>query len=381
MKQQHHLRCLWAMAVLLLGASCKKDTGHQAPPPPGKNYQVVTTGTVFSKLAGTYEGSYWINEKRYPLDMGGSIQIFPYGFEKQGNDFYFTGGYAGTHGGGQVLLPCYWKNNVKINLPIDQLVFSERCGSRDIRWFNDALYILGDADLQPVIWKIKGTQITVIRPQGLATQSIGLMPGGNLEVYNNTLYMAGAEKSAAYDGNTVFSAGYWTIDNNDDVVFHVVEDDLSYALCFGMAVNAKGLYIVGEYHATDPNSAKPVIWTPGGHLNVIDQMNASKQRLNEVIVDDDGILYVNVLDIQTKVPTVWKLTSANAYKSITSQIPVGADGMCNNLAIADNKLAYAYTHQKGETYDAAYVFDGKTVPLEMDRTMFVTIHRTRVFGL
>jgi hypothetical protein len=381
MTQQRTIAYQLVAAMVLFVTSCKKETGQQVPPPPVKNYQVVTTGSVYNKASAAYEGSYWINNKKFPLEMGGSQQVFPYGLEKAGNDFYFAGGYEGNHGGAQILLPCYWKNSTKVNLPVDQLEFYERCGSRDIRWFNGAWYVLGDADLQPVIWKIKGSQVTVIRPRGVAATSLGIMPGASLEVFNNTLYFAGTEKATANDGRTIFSAGYWTIDNQDDVTFHVVEDNLAYALCFGMAVSSKGLYIVGEYHATDPNDAKPVIWTPGGHLNVINQMNASKQRLNEVIVDNEGFLYVNVLDLQRRVPTVWKLTSADTYESFTSEIPAGAVGMCNNLATVDNKLAYAFTHQKGETYFAGYVFDGKTVPLEMDTSMFITISRTRVFAL
>jgi hypothetical protein len=294
-----------ALLVLLLSvlSSCRKDPPPD--PPPGKSYEVITTGTLFNPTTQAYEPHYWVNEKLFSLAMGGAQEAFPYGMVKTGTDLYITGTYTGLHPqyGYPVILPCYWKNGQKYDLPANGLDFDERCSAIDIKWLNGALYLLGDADLKPVIWKIKQGAVSLI-PVPLTPGTVDARRGANLEVYNNQLYFAGNEKKEK-DGKMIFSSGYWTVDAADKIGFSVLEDNLAYALCFGLSVSSKGLYITGEY-ATAPGIEKPVIWTLQGHLPVADQLNPSTQLLNESVIDAHGTIYLNILDIQPYQPLIWK---------------------------------------------------------------------------
>jgi hypothetical protein len=364
------------LSITFVAGCCKEHQQQEPPPPPV--YQAVTTGALYNVSAGIYEPYYWINEKKFPLAMGNSSQAFAYGLAKKDNDLYFAGTFSAPHprDGHPVILPCYWKNGTKYDLPVNEINFTERCTANDLKWFNGALYLLGDADLQPIVWKIKNGVVSMIHlPVDPAACSVS--KGSNLEVYDNKLYFAGNEKKKK-NGQVLFDAGYWTIDAMDKIVFTILEDDLAYALCFGMAVSSKGLYITGEY-ATAPGAEKPVIWTKQGHLAAAGQLNAGTQRLNESVVDAHGTIYLNILDIQPYQPHVWKLPAAGGIESIKPLVPVAAKGFCNNLAVLDDQFAYAYSYGLDAQYEAVLVWNNKAIPLEFDRKQFVNLYRTAIY--
>lgn len=366
---------------MITGVSCRKDSGHT--PPDEKKYQLVTTGTLYDSVTRKYEPFYWIDEQRFPMGLHGSAQGFPYGIEKSASDLYAAGGYQGFHpeSGELILMPCYWKNGEKIDLPVGGLSFSERCGAADLKWFNGALYIIGDADFMPVIWKVKDElNIEVIRIP-IDKDVTDVRKGSNLEKYNNKLYFAGSQKKEK-EGRQIFNAGYWEIGADDNSSFHVFEDNLGYALCFGITVSSKGIFIVGEYDAAG-NSPKPVIWSKQGHLPVSNQLNANHQRLNESVIDDSGNLYVNVMDIQQHQPLLWKLpANGTNHEPIKPEVPSKAKGFCHNLSSIDNKIGYTYLYElpDGKKY-AATVFDNKTINLDLNNSKFPYIHRTGIFRL
>ncbi len=370
------------LLVAIAGISCRKDSG-QIPPPVEKKYQLVTTGTLFDPVTHKYEPFCWIDEERFPLELSGSAQGFPYGIEKRGSDLYVAGGYQAQHpvSGALVLMPCYWKNGEKIDLPVEGLSFYERCGAVDLKWFNGAIYIIGDADFKPLIWKIRPGLSPEIIPITYDNTVLDVRKGSNLELFNERLYVAGSLKREE-DGLPVFTAGYWEIGTDDKSKFHIIEDGLAYALCFGITVSSNGLFIVGEY-GTSPNTAKPVIWTAAGHLPVSARLNASYQRLNESVIDPAGNLYVNVLDIEQYQPLVWKLpVHAGDYAPIKPEVPAGARGFCHNLSSVDNKIGYTYSYELAAgQHVAATVFNGKSVSLELSNSPFPYLHRTSIFLL
>lgn len=360
------------MSVIILGVSCRKDHGEQ-PPPPVKEYDVITTGVILNPTGNVYDPYYWINDQRVPLEKDGSYEAFPYGIEKVGNDLYVAGGYTHT----AVLEPCYWKNGIKKDLPIDGLNIELRCGAHDIKWFNNALYILGDVDLRPVIWKVKGNDITIIpiKPAGNVSDVQAAM---NLEVYNNKLYFATAQKVT--NGTTTFrEAGYWVMDDADKVTYHALESNLLQALCYSLAISGKGIFVAGEYrdNISTPYPL-PTVWSLQGRLPVVNQVNPNSQRINEVVLDGSGKIYLNVLDYSSTKPMVWKITG-NTYDPLSPTIPATAKGYVQNLAMRDDKLAYGYTYIIDNKFYAGYSFNGTQAELKIPTHDFLMIHRTSIF--
>lgn len=382
MKGMYNSLFCFMLFVMVTGISCRKESGH-VPPPEEKKYQLITTGTLYNSVTLKYEPFYWIDEQRFPMELHGSVQGFPYGIEKVVSDVYVAGGYQGFHpeSGELIMMPCYWKNGEKIDLPVRGLSFSQRCGTADLKWFNDALYIIGDADFIPVIWKVTEGKDPEIVGIPIDKEILAVKKGSNLEKYNNKLYFAGAMKREE-EGRQVFSAGYWEIGADDKAAFHVVEDNLGYALCFSISVSSKGIFMAGEYDAVG-NNPKPVIWSQQGHLPISNRLNASSQRLSESVIDDSGNLYVNVLDIQQYQPLLWKLpANTSSHEPIKPEVPAAAKGFCHNLSSIDNKIAYTYLYELpgGKKY-AATVFNSKTTELDLNKSEFPYIHRTGIFRL
>lgn len=366
------------ICVLISFSACKKQK-DQPPPPANKEYKVITTATLYNPANGHYEAACWINETRVILDAGNADQCFPYGIEKKGEDIYISGGfaYSDPSTGSSLLMPCYWKNGQKINLPVDGLSISERCGASDLKWFNNALYIIGDADLAPVIWKVKDGHVTII-PVPWGNNTLDVRKTGNLQVYNNQLYIGGNQKRL-HNGETVFTAGYWSVDQNDNVSFHIIEDNLSYALCFYLSVSDKGVFIAGEYSSTAISEARPVVWTSSGHLPVSNSFNPAYHRLHTCVVDEKGNIYLNVRDLQLYQPVLWKVPAAGAHQLIQPAVPPGAKGFCEAVDIDGDQLAYAYMYELNNQHYAAYIFNGKTVPLDIYNNKLSNINRMKLF--
>lgn len=371
---------LFLTGLMLLLSACRKQEDQQAPPPPGdKEYDVITTATLYNAGTRSYEAACWLNGTRNILDAAGADQAFPYGMEKVGSDLYISGGfaYSDPSAGNDVLMPCYWKNGQKTNLPVDGLEVDERCAAGDVTWFNNALYFTGDADLAPVIWKLRDGKASII-PVPMGDGVVAARKTSNAQLYNHKLYIGGNQKKII-NGQPVFNAGYWTVDQDDQISFHVVEDNLSYALCFSIAVTAKGVFLPGEYSVTSTLNARPVIWTSAGHLPISAQFNPAYHRLHTCAPDDQGNVYMNVLDIQTYQPVIWKVPAAGTHELIKPVVPANAKGLCHGLNIADDELAYFYKYEADNQYEAAYVFKGKTVPLDIYNHGASKLHRIRVF--
>ncbi|HEX2848185.1 MAG TPA: hypothetical protein VHN59_16695 [Chitinophagaceae bacterium] len=366
------------LAIMLL-ASCRKQNGQSLPPPPDKKYEIVITATLFNPSNHRYEATCWINGAKSILDAGTANQAFSYGIEKKGTDVYISGGfaYSDPSEGNELLMPCYWINGQKVDLPVDDLDINERCSASDLKWFNNSLYITGDADLLPVIWKVKDGVTTIIRlPTG--DDVLDLRKTGNLQVYNNQLYIGGNQKKIR-NGETVFTAGYWTIDQNDRVSFNILEDNLSYALCFNIAVSAKGIFIAGEYASANNSTPRPVVWTGSGHLPVSATFNPSYHRLHTCAVDEKGDLYLNVFDIQLYQPVIWKVPASGMPQLIQPAVPTNAKGFCHTIDISIDQLAYVYMYEADGRYYAAYTFNGKTIPLDIYSSERPAIHRLKIF--
>lgn len=365
---------LWILtATILIG--CQKDDAPP-PPPPLETHQLVTTGYLIGNN-NLNTPCYWIGSEKHELDQDDALEAYPYGFDKIGNDIYIAGGYSPD---GFSVKPCYWKNGDMIKLPTVLSMPVDRTSVRDVRWFNDAIYFLGDVDLAPYIWKIKNSIVTITPLKGNENQPGGLRSGGNMEVHNGILYIAGNEAYVRADGTTEFMTGFFTVDQADHQQFHVMEDDLGYALSGAIAVSDKGLYINGQA-ASNPARVDEasVMWTNNGRMPQVNLLNRGRQRVGQVVIDAAGDVYTTIYDIQDYKPVFWKLTPGNNFQVIKPPVPAGAKGFCHNLAILGNKFAYAYSYEVGNKYFAYISMDDKHTKLEMNNNLYVELTRTRIF--
>lgn len=373
---KNKINWLWLLTATIF-ISCKKDIS-KTPPPPEKKYQVITTGYLIDLSPIDYIPCYWVGEKIHMLEKDDALQANGYGLEKIGNDIYIAGNYSPD---GHAIRPCYWKNGEMIKLPTRDLVIEDRCSVRDVRYFNDALYFLGDVDLAPYIWIIKNDEISIIKVKGSNNSDNGLISGTNLEIYNNAIYFAGNEAFKKEDGSIVYQSGYFTFDVDDGQAFHVLEDNMGYALCGGLSVSSKGIFINGQAASSPARTDEiPVMWTSNGRMPQITQLNRNRQRVGEVVTDASGNVFTVITDIQTYQPVLWKLPTTGGFEAIKPTVPAGAKGFCNNLAMLDNKLAYAYSYFHNDLYYAFVNMDNKSIELEFDNEHDVRLTRTRIFA-
>lgn len=372
-------RFITALAGLLFFAACRKND-HQPPPPPLSSYDVITTASLFNPVKRTYEAACFINQQRTILASGGAEQSFAYGLDKRENDLYIAGSFSNGKAGGDddILRPCYWKNGARKDLFMTGLDVSSRCGASDLKWFNGTLFVLGDADLKPVLWRMENGHESITQ-FGFEQGVDGVRKTSNMQLYRDRLYIGGNQRKQV-NGRTVFNAGYWTIDNADQMEFHVVEENLEFALCFSIAVSEKGIFLIGE--AGTHAQPAPAVWSAQakGRLPVSATFNPAVHRLHTGVTDSKGNLYLNNLDIQSYQPVIWKINAANAHELIKADVPAGAKGFCQSMDIRDDKLAYVYSYQLGNEFKAAYVFEGKTIWLDIYNNQASNLGFLEIFG-
>jgi len=365
------------LSASALFISCKKDHDGEVLPPPGPQYEVITTASLYIAANGYYEPVYWLNDKKHILETGGADQAFAYGSEKNGSDLYIAGSYANTKGADDRLFACFWKNGKKINLT-DGLDIQQRSSASDVKWYNNSLYICGEADLEPVLWKIKDGSLEYITRFGVAGDVVANRKAGNMQVYNGKLYIGGCQKKIV-NGNTVYTIGYWVVDENDHPTFIVLHDNLRYALGFSISITANGVFIMGE--GGTPQNPVPTVWTKTGQHPVNTAFNASHHRLHTGVTDSKGNLLLNVLDINQHQPVIWKVTPAGTHEMIRPTVPADAKGFCQSLDVKNDQLAYVYSYEKDQKSYAAYVFQGKTVELDIHKSRLSNIGSLRLFPL
>lgn len=364
-------------AILALQTGCKKNDEIKLPPLSGRQFDVIITASLFNPANSHYEGAYFLNGSRQLLPSGGSNQTFPYGIDKANNNLYIAGAFTGKRNAqsDEMLLPCYWKNGQKIDLSLVSLNFETRCAASDIKWFNGQLFILGDADMKPVLWREENSSASITH-FGFDQNVLWAMKTSNMQVYNNKLYIGGNQQKKV-NGQTFFNVGYWTVDQYDKMEYHVIEDNLPYALCFSITVSDKGIFLAGEVESN--GQPVPVVFTDKGRLPVSNSFNPAIHRLHSIASDSKGNTYLNVLDIGEYKPAIWKVPQQGEYSLIKPSIPLGAKGFCQALDIRDDQLAHCYSYELGDDAKAAYMFNEKNVELDIYNNPASNIHSLRLF--
>jgi hypothetical protein len=190
-----------ALSISII-TSCSKDddsSGNQSIPVS----DIFAVGTDNSSPSQEF---YYKNNVKTFLSVAANESAQPSAMFVDGNDVYITGSvYVYPTTGNSYYQACYWKNNVKINLPhyIDPSG-DNYAHSNEITVVNGDVYIVGvlaenfSANRQIVYWKngvlgyITGFSATVSNTPS------------SICVYNNDIYVGGG----SYDG-TIYNAKIW----------------------------------------------------------------------------------------------------------------------------------------------------------------------------
>jgi hypothetical protein len=334
------------LLIVVLAMSCSKKGGVTEPTPvPGATYQYMNTGTILHDVTRVYAPGYWLDEKRYELPFADAIHGFAYGIEQVNQDLYIAGAFTPKPGvSDKDLLPCYWKNGVKYNLPTAGLPDFMTCSAKDLRMLMGVLYIIGNIDYNPVLWKVDqtGAASLVPIPDDASTVPGGSRSGSNLVVGNNKLYFCG-DQVALPGAHYESSIGYWELEPGKAVQWHPLKYGMAYATAFSMTIRNNQVYIAGEY-SMDFSGATPAgmaLWKGGELVNLAPISNPAAIRMNEVHTDQQGNLYANVYDFETHRPLAYKVTGESTVQPIQPIIPAGVRGYCSSVAIADGHVGYS----------------------------------------
>lgn len=334
-----------AVLTFTFNSSCRKQNDVVLQPS-DTALQLIHTGYYWSPASQRYTACYWLDEKLFPLPEPGGRSAYAYGLNQSGRDLYIAGSYEANDA--DRLLPTYWQNGRKMELPYSAFEPFEKCTAKDILVWNGKVFISGSVDLRPVLWIVQNngsvTQLFIDDKEGVRSSS-------NFYLHNNKLFLGG-DKAHTQGNNYQFEVGYWTIDANGSATWFPVENNLRYATAFSIAISSGKIFIAGERNVLNDRSLDSYmnLWNEGGkvELQPIDEIAA--YRLNEISPIDNNQMLLNAYDFKTHRPLVFKIgQDGRVLESIRPRIPAGMRGYCTNLAYKNGKLALGgfYTANDG----------------------------------
>ncbi len=360
----------FTIATLLNG--CRKNEDG-ALPPPVRDPVLITSGYYYDAAGQYYKPVYWKYDKIVALPVPEQLSSYAYGIAQQGTDLIITGAYESEDG--ERLYPCYWRNGVKVNLPSVELEAFEKIVAKDVLDWNGTLYILGAADLAPVVWIIKNNLVVQTI---LVDTAFGVRSASNLHLYNNAIYIGG-DKAVQQDGRTSFSVGYWKLASTGNATWHEVESDLKWATAFYLTTSSGKLFITGDRNVVNDNSLDSymALWTKSGQLNLGPVDIPAAYRLSGVHAIGEGQLLLNAYDFNTHRPLVFRINeNGEVLENIRPQIPAGFRGYCTNVAVTKGKVAMGGNYHKGSSHIFWFNVGDEIFELEQPANAVVSVTRS-----
>jgi hypothetical protein len=243
---------------MLIISSCSKDNDELTPPPPST--VILPTSDVF--VVGADNGSpsqefYYKNNIKTNLAAPPELSSSPNGIYVSGEDVYVYGNVYGIPSGSTITSSywqaCYWKNNVKVNLPyfITGDVYANVV---DMTVVNGDVYALGvfanniGANRQIVVWK-NGVLNYITTFSATNTY----FPTA-ICVYNNDIYVSGLGGTSASGSNR---AKYWK--NGIETTLSTVV-----SICNDIHVDQTGIHVLFDEYAAGSSLATAVkYWKDG----------------------------------------------------------------------------------------------------------------------
>ena len=325
------------ICIAIFGA-CKKE-GHADQSATRSHYELINTGSIWDISTQTYRPCYWRNEEIQWLELPEAKNGFAYGLQLDKNDMYIAGSFENAEG---QTLPCYWKNNEKINLPTNNLFPFTFCTTKDIIVRDHNTYILGSADWIPVLWIIdaKGGIKHRYVDSSFVTQNIRSR-SATFEMADGKLYIGG-DKRVEVNNGYESQVGYWTIDAALHTNWHIVEDHLAYATAFNLVIANEKIFITGERSIDFGGTTfpTPALWNSAGNIPLSGLDNLTAYRLGEVHTDRRGNLLLNVFDFVTHKALILSLSrQGEVLKRIEPIIP-GDRSYCSSIAVNNDTTAF-----------------------------------------
>jgi hypothetical protein len=361
---------VWLSGLFLAGC---QTTDRVAPLAKKDSVVLYTTGQLLDPQAHRYVAVYWEQDKMHRLELGSAQETGCYGLQKQGNDLYIAGYYVDP--ADERPKPCYWKNGRKIDLPLPSNMPYDRAGVRDLQLFQDALYLLGSIDLQPVLLKINGNSAPeriILKGFPSAVEG-GELSTGNLAQYNDQLFIGGVQVLKK-NGANVVHPGYWTVDRLDSVRFQEIDNRPVKALAFSILPFDQGIFIAGELKDLNDRAAPiPTIWKNGTRFQLSQPVDPASQRLHEMQTDRKGHLHLNILDYRRFLPVAWRVSPTGEVTETLLPIPNGATrAFCQNLALVRDTPYYSGTYELGGKYHACFWIGNQRSEMETADGSFLT---------
>jgi hypothetical protein len=144
----------------------------------------------------------------------------------------------------QLFKACYWKDGVKINLPVQGTGRSDTYG---IIESDGSIYIAG-------AYNYDGTQsIACYWKDGVRTDLLPMTQARAITTFNGSIYIAGNR---------------WY--GKDGVINDLTKGTVPYFYSYGIAVSENAVYIAGSYRfGTDPNDRMACYWKNGTKTDLL----------------------------------------------------------------------------------------------------------------
>jgi len=192
-----------AVVMLLFGfstISCSKDDDAAIPSEPIPVSDIFAVG---QNNASPSQEFFYKNNVKTMLSVASNESAAPRAMFVDGDDVYIAGHvYVYPEGGDSYFQPCYWKNNVKVDLPFNTAIF----GYADA----EAITVVdGDVYVTGVLSESFGGGGIVLWKNGVLNYITGYSDTFTYRpydicVYNNDIYISGL----AHNGTSIF-AKYW----------------------------------------------------------------------------------------------------------------------------------------------------------------------------
>ncbi len=359
-------------ALIFLHVGCRKDqSAHTGPPP--ENLELINTGYIWQGSGQRYVPVYWQREKLHELPVPEKTSAYAYGIAQTGSALLIAGMYESDDG--LRLMPCYWKNGVKINLPFEKFEPFEKCTAKDLVSLNGNLYISGTVDMRPALWIVNNTGAV---SQLYIDNTAGVRSASNIQVHNNQLYIAG-DKSRKQGDQFLSEVGFWRIDASGSASWNLVENNLKYATAFHLMISSGKIFISGERNIRNNQSIDSYmcLWGEQGKIDLHPIDIPEAYRLNEIVVTDNNDLLLNAYDFKTHRPLIFRINpNGQVLENLRPEVPSGARGYCTSMALKNNQLALGGFYHSGQETHLWFQVNGARFELEVPADATVTQTRT-----
>jgi len=258
-------------------------------------------------------------------------------------DVYIAGGYSN----GAESIPCYWKNDVKTDLPLTTGYF--RGWAEKIIIDGNDIYVLGnvDDDNRSVGCYWKNGVISLIPNNG------GTM---DMAVLNGDLYIAGAYETQ--EGNYPFPC-YWKNGIKTDLTIPEGGYD---GWASTISVYGNSVYITGAYSLAGWSYPMICYWSNGARNDLITAPPTEGYNIYDIAVSESGVIIVGTTSWSyPRTPWYWK----NNFNNLS--VPAGSDTIPWSIALSNNDVFIAGFYDNGHLSNrktwACYWKNGELVTL------------------